>query len=205
MCFAKFGSLPGGPPRLFGSSWDTGWNQNWVLTAGDSDSVALRVATGSGDAEPPCEATNVVTTGTWYHITGVYDGSYLRVYIDGVEEANLEKTGNVRSVVNSETALFTDPKQTTTRSSDAEMYDVRVYNRALLVAEINTIYQLNGRDSIYYGLVARWKMDDLPPDTSLSGSEIIKDMVGGYHATPVNTPIMGNVNPLKRSYGKRYA
>jgi len=41
--------------------------------------------------------TSTLVVGTWHHIAGVYDGSELRVYCDGVEEGSTSSTANFSS------------------------------------------------------------------------------------------------------------
>ena len=43
------------------------------------------------------QGTTVLSVGVWYHIAGVYDGSDLRVYCNGVEEDSTANTGNMPS------------------------------------------------------------------------------------------------------------
>lgn len=37
----------------------------------------------------------------WYHVVGTYDGSYMRVYVNGVEENNQAQTGSIDTTTNS--------------------------------------------------------------------------------------------------------
>lgn len=41
--------------------------------------------------------TTAMVIGQWHHIAGVYDGSDIRVYLDGVEENSAALTGNITS------------------------------------------------------------------------------------------------------------
>jgi len=41
--------------------------------------------------------TSTLVVATWYHIAGVYDGSELRVYCDGIEEGSASSTANFSS------------------------------------------------------------------------------------------------------------
>lgn len=78
--------------------------------------------------------SGVLGTGQWYHVAGTYDGSVLRVYLDGAERnsyavAGTLATGNwVRlSHAANDAAL------------DGLLDDVRVYNRALTAPELSDL------------------------------------------------------------------
>jgi chitodextrinase len=88
----------------------------------------------------PASSTSV-DDGAFHYVTGVYDGSQIRVYVDGL----LEATANIGSVTLNATST---PLQIASClggpncASDGEMWagiidDVRVYNRALSAAEIS--------------------------------------------------------------------
>lgn len=49
-------------------------------------------------------STTIPQRGVWYHLTGVYDGSFVNIYVNGNWEARVSNTGNFRWV--EETALF---------------------------------------------------------------------------------------------------
>lgn len=80
----------------------------------------------------------VVPTGRWYHIVGVYNGSYLKIYLNGALSKNVPYTTN--AVAN------TDPLRIGRRSDAASYFfdgtidEVRIYNRALYAGEIQQLY-----------------------------------------------------------------
>jgi hypothetical protein len=57
-----------------------------------------------------------------------------------------------------------------------QMYDVRIYNRIILPAEIVTIFNSEGNDSIVNGLQNRWRMDEGSAGTVFSGAGASKDI-----------------------------
>jgi len=63
------------------------------------------------------------TTSTWYHVAGTYDGSTMRLYVDGVEQGTKVITGTVD--IGDGIRLSKSGGQ-----MDGQMDDVRVYNRA---------------------------------------------------------------------------
>ncbi len=87
------------------------------------------------------EATTTVTAGKWYHAAVTYDGTTVRLYINGVEDANWPEA--------SMSAPSADTYQigchySGFRHFDGVLDDVRVYSRALCADEVAAVYQ-NGR------------------------------------------------------------
>jgi hypothetical protein len=82
-----------------------------------------RVATG----------TAVVPTNTWTHLTYTYDGANMRMYVNGTLVRTVARTGNI--------VLSTGPLRIGGNAGWGEYFtglidDVRVYNRALSLAEV---------------------------------------------------------------------
>jgi hypothetical protein len=74
------------------------------------------------------------------------------------------------------------------KSTNGIIDDVRIYNRVLTASEVATIYACRGSDSIYYGCLDRWLLNEGSKRTIISGSNIIKDMVGAQHGSPIGSP-----------------
>jgi len=80
-----------------------------------------------------------IDDGNWYFIVGVYDGEYLRLYINGVEESN-NYIGSTTLYANNEPVIIGSSRGT------AEFWnglidEVRIYNRALSKEEIKWLYE----------------------------------------------------------------
>ena len=74
----------------------------------------------------------MIPTGTWTHIAGTYDGANLRLYVNGVLVKTQARTGTIFSSPN---PLYIGGKGS---QFSGLIDEVRVYNRALSAAEINT-------------------------------------------------------------------
>ena len=114
-------------------NWNNIVNHEWTGTGGwslftDASGVATfgvstpaqNIATKSG-----------LTAGTWHHLTGVYDGSNVRIYVDdqegtprAISGAVLDNVGNVGIG----------------GATDGSLDDVRIYNRALSAQEVTDLY-----------------------------------------------------------------
>lgn len=98
-----------------------------------------------------------VNDGQWHHVAGAYDGTRMYLYIDGVLDVSLPISGSINA--NNYRVLIGENAQT--RPSQNRCWngwtdDVRVYNRGLSAAEINTV-KAGGAVS---GLVAHWRLDE---------------------------------------------
>src|SRR3989344_4145625 len=75
-------------------------------------------------------------TGTWYHVTCVYNGTDMRLYVNGVQEGTpTVATGNIRNVA-ANVSLGRNEAFSTDAYVNGIIDDVRIYNRALSVSEI---------------------------------------------------------------------
>ena len=79
--------------------------------------------------------TAVLPVNAWTHLAATYDGTTMRLYVNGVQVASRPQTGNI--------ATSTNPLQIGGDSIYGQYWsgridEVRVYNRALSAAEIQT-------------------------------------------------------------------
>ena len=82
-------------------------------------------------------STTIVSPDTWYHVAGSYDGSAMRIFVNGVLESSTPITGNFntddrRLCIGSNVWGSDQPTIFTNASID----EVRIYNRALSDSEI---------------------------------------------------------------------
>jgi hypothetical protein len=76
---------------------------------------------------------DVLEVGVFHHVAGTYDGSVMRLYLDGVEISSLSVSGTVADGTHIELGP----------SLDGLLDEVKIYNRALSEAEILELYNLN--------------------------------------------------------------
>jgi hypothetical protein len=109
-----------------------------------------------------------LSAGTWYLITLVYDGSFKRVYVNGVEDSHdaAAATGTLTA-----STLFTIGGDLHGSGGLARYFpgvidDVRIYNRALSSSEVQALYHLGAANiahsnttALSSGLVGYWNFD----------------------------------------------
>jgi hypothetical protein len=101
----------------------------------NSGRVRFNVNTGGVLSGPP-DSTVVLAPNTWYHITATYDGSQAKVYINGVQNTAVAKTG---TMVNNGVHVNIG-RQGKGMYWKGLLDEVRVYNRALTATEVQTLY-----------------------------------------------------------------
>jgi VCBS repeat-containing protein len=99
--------------------------------------------------------------GTWMHVAATYDGSVMRLYINGVEEANLTLPAGTKIKLN-DVPLSIGAQSTPSRYFKGWMDDARIYHRALSPEEIESF--------INFSPVAVDDTYDTPEDTLLTVS-----------------------------------
>jgi large repetitive protein len=117
----------------------------------------------SGDTYRLNSTTMYPIDGTWIHAAVTYDGATMRLYINGVQESSLDT--NIAIVANDE-PLSLGAQRTSggsaSRFFQGTLDDVRVYNRALSVAEIQALVSGN------HPPVANADSHTTPQDTALN-------------------------------------
>jgi len=84
------------------------------------------------------------STGVWYHVVGTYDGSTMKLYVDGVEVDSAAVSGAIDVVA---TPVYLGKRVDNVEYLNGILDEVRIYNRALSADEIAERYN--------YGLKVR--------------------------------------------------
>jgi hypothetical protein len=128
------------------SAWinATDWNGNRrIIQKGNTDDQ-YRLTAESGVLKFDVHGVGVITaalpsTGVWHLIIGTYDGTTMKLYVDGVVVASAAATGSI--------AVTSDPldvgnKNGSVVGSDTfhgDLDDVRIYDRAISASEIQSL------------------------------------------------------------------
>jgi hypothetical protein len=147
----------------------------WSITTGVTDT---QVSTGSG----------TISDGVWQHLVGTYDGSTMRVYLDGVEKNSTVKTGTIADY-GSPGLLMGGHTDQPSQDYAGLIDEVRVYNRALSAAEIRYHYSRGAP-------VGHWKFDEGAGTTAfdsagsndgtLTSMDAATDWVQGQYGTALD-------------------
>ncbi|BCY27617.1 hypothetical protein KK2020170_04850 [Flavobacterium okayamense] len=115
--------------------WDpliTKGDNSWRLHLNNTGTVDF---TCSGTSGVGAVSTTSITDGNWHHVAGVYDGTSIKIYIDGVLENQVLATG---SIVNSNFPVFIgNNSDYTVRFYTGNIDEVRIWNIARTINQIN--------------------------------------------------------------------
>ena len=144
-----------------------GENQGWALYA-PSDSDGLRfMVTIDGSENAGCYAKGIVLDNSWHHIVGTYDGTDIRMYVDGVLKDTANDAG---AMTNGDTNTKIGDNAGMTYYLCPESYyfngaidEVRIYNRALSAEEVRYHYNRGAP-------VAEWSFDEGSGTTTYDGA-----------------------------------
>ncbi|HKS36226.1 MAG TPA: LamG-like jellyroll fold domain-containing protein, partial [Verrucomicrobiae bacterium] len=214
---------------VFPEASQSGWRtviqkevDTYLLHAGSvSPLVPATGATYSGDVTW-IAGSGSIAVGQWTHLAGTYDGTRVRLYVNGVEVASAARTGLI--------SVNDLPVRIGGNSPYGEHFDglideVRIYNRALSATEIQSDMNPNtaapvltapgNQISVVGNAVSRqmqatdpngdlltWSASGLPPGLSIDPStgliSGIPTTVGVYSSTVTVTD--GNTAPVSRGF-----
>lgn len=118
-------------------------------SVGESGTFSFFIYNGSG-YEPRVTATTIPSANTWYHVVGTFDGSNLKIYVNGV----LENTRSRATSISYGTGNFLIGAQGSLTSNlfSGNIDETRIYNRALSSAEISALYNFAPGPRVYLKL-----------------------------------------------------
>jgi hypothetical protein len=101
------------------------------------------------------------TDGVWYHVAGVYDGSYLKIYVNGVMEAQTSMTGTINSFLSTYALNFGQWAYNgdSYRHFNGDIDEVTIWNVALTQTQIRT-YMCQSLQGTESGLIGYWRMNE---------------------------------------------
>jgi GH43 family beta-xylosidase len=127
--------------RIF--DFGTGTSVNMFLVPQSSSStVRFAITTSGNGAEQQLNATPVLPTGTWKHVTVTKSGNTATLYVDGVQVA--QSTNMIlgpSSLGNTNQNWIGRSQYSGDAYLDAQIDEFRIYNRALSTAEILVLFQ----------------------------------------------------------------
>ena len=118
-------------------------------------------------------AGNRILDTDWHHVAVTYDGSVMKIFLDGLQRTSTPNTGNLRS----STSDVYIGKQTTSKPFTGIIDEMLVYERALTETEILEIYgSTPDPGSGENDLVSYWNLNE-------NTGNIANDSLGGNNGT----------------------
>jgi hypothetical protein len=161
---------------------------HWFMFSGlNSNQMRVRLKTG-GTTLTHLETSAAINLNQLYHMGFVYNGSTVQFYRDGQQNGSSAQTGVLDQNGSVEVWIGDNPG-INRKEFDGIVEDVRMYDRALSLGEVQTIYAARGGDDIVQGLSHRWLLNEGPAGQAATGAGVNKDMTGADHGTPTASPI----------------
>lgn len=139
-------------------------NNICFLRLGDAslDKNKLQFALRIGGANIKLDGTTALETNTWYHVAATYDGTTMKIYVNGILDASASQSGSFTASGNFYLAKSEDYGD---RYLDGKMDEARVWNVAHSESEINSLmcFELTGSED---NLVAYYKLNETTGTTA---------------------------------------
>ncbi len=140
--------------------------QFWFQHNSGNSKFEFAVQTTSKRVYIQASSPNPPVEGQWYHLAGVYDGSEVKLYVDGVERASKSLSGNIKSIgSNSQLNFGRWPNSSNNyRRFYGSIDEVSIWKKALNQSEINNLKDdpesVLGSSYDATGLTGYWNFKD---------------------------------------------
>lgn len=170
------------------SNGDVG--QFWLQHSSDNSLFEFAVENKSSN-RVYIQSVTAPTNGVWYHVAGVYDGSFIYLYVNGVMESKTAQTGNINNYQGNFNLNFGQWSYSGNayRRFNGDIDEVTIWNTALTQTQIRTnmCQSLKGTEA---GLVGYWRMNET------SGNSVYDKTVNNRTGTAANTKIVWSGAPI---------
>ncbi|MGB0429609.1 MAG: LamG domain-containing protein, partial [Bacteroidia bacterium] len=142
------------------------FERGWDLEVRNGNKLAFALAgTASSPTLTYLETANTFSTGDWVHVAGTYDGTIMKIYVNGILEASsIAQSGDI-SYADSWLAIGSYRDDNENNVFDGRIDEVRIWNvtRTAMQIQDNLHKSLKGSET---GLVAYFPFDQTSGTTS---------------------------------------
>ena len=124
------------------------------------------------------------TNGTWIHVAATYNGTYMNLFINGIQEGGNVSSANIGTTNTSDLIIGRDPQGM--YYFNGAIDEVRIWNVARSINDIRTnmCRKLSGSEN---GLVGYWRFDEtnsniMSDKTGLNHGNLFTDFDGNEHS-----------------------
>ena len=133
---------------IVGYIQDKGADEKGFVLGYDNRSFTFALAAEAPDGKVPVltriRAKTPIKLGHWQHVVGTYDGSAMRLYVNGAEEAaSTQQNGNVAYPADAVLSIGAYKDSDEFYAMDGALYQTKLYARALAADEIKNEITLN--------------------------------------------------------------
>ncbi|SVD95291.1 uncharacterized protein METZ01_LOCUS448145, partial [marine metagenome] len=139
-----------------------------MMTFHETKGLVFGMNTSNQRKELDISITESDYLNTWKHIVGVYDGTNMKLYVDGAQIGSTTLTGNV-SLSSSEALHFGRNADNNTDGFNGYLDEVAYWDDALTAAEVTALYNSgialdaksnSGNYASSEDLIGYWKMEE---------------------------------------------
>ena len=109
----------------------------WIILGVKNGVVRWTIDTGS---PTDLDGTIRVDDGNDHHIVGTYDGTTMRIYVNGTEDVNTSKSGNIDWTSGDDVVIGSDNPKQNSKTFNGQIDEVAIYDSALTAAQVSDHY-----------------------------------------------------------------
>ncbi len=177
--------------------WLSSTNRSFALNLETSGNIRFAVFNSGGTAAQSYINTSDWSTGNWYNVIGTYDGSNVKLYLDGVLKDTVALTGTVRN----STQSFRIGRYGSSSDFQGKIDETAIWNSALTQAQVSQVYN-NGfaADLTSLSPISWWRLGE---DAYFVGNDITipNQISGAPNGTGAGTMTSMLVANAPGSYG----
>lgn len=141
-------SLPSGEARFLSKAdLDVSGDHYIVIGTSNGSNLEFRLRGGGGEEATLISPDNLLSVSDWSMVTVTYDSRKMRIYHNAVEVAAMKKTGSIDQNASAVTALGNEPVGRPAKPYHGLLDELRIYNKALSIVEINALLNFDGQCS----------------------------------------------------------
>ena len=148
------------------------WSDGWGLMVFNDATIRFFINNYNGGQHASIDISGRV--GGWYHIIGVYDGTTIRLYVDGIPDGSTQAYSGVIVDINTNLMLGRIEDGVDNYYWEGMLSNIQLYNRVLTPAEIQLLYRTNGNALLQRRPSALFK-------AAAAGGTILPQIVAAYN------------------------
>lgn len=135
-------------------------SEGWVIRCGNSGRVSFNLALNSNGNWYEIISGPLLTTGKWYHVAGTYNGTIMRLFVNGKEAATLTQAGTITPTT-APVKLGNIAMTGQSRYFNGKIDEVRIWKTDLSEATIRQYMcrRLDATHPNYNNLIANYKLN----------------------------------------------
>ena len=146
----------------------------------------MQFRVGINNKRKMLSSSSQIPLNQWVHVAGTYDGSRMRVFINGQARGSLSVSGNIQDTSN---PIYIGHSQFWPRHFDGRIDEVQVYNKALSNSEIAALHSSTSSARFF----SEGEDIDQSLDVSNNNAVLYPNPLGNDKIVKINltTPIQG--------------